>query len=89
MTKHYEKGSRNFVVRFYKKEKTVFIGTAGLLSDLAAQALCHELMSPLKWKPTGTCIDLPNKDGIYCAAVGYKVPFWTNPRKKIDKLFNN
>ncbi len=88
MIEYYEKDGNNFVVRFYKREKTVFIGTAADNSSPTCRE-SHELMASLKWKPLGTSMFLPDKDGIHCLAVGYKVPFWCNPRKKIDKLFNN
>lgn len=81
---HYTKNDRNFVVRF--EEGEVYIGTCGYVSNISAQLVCHETMAPLKWKPTGTFMNLEDKDGYICIGVGYKVPRFVNPRKKIEKL---
>lgn len=81
---HFTKGTRNFVVRFEKKE--VFIGTMGYLGNIAAQMVCHEEMAPLKWKATGTCINLEDKDGNLCLAVGYKLPRFQRRQKSLQKL---
>lgn len=87
----FTKDGRNFVVAFDSEKKKVFVGTAGLISQLAAQMISHELMAPLKWKATGTVIDLADKNGLICPAVGYKMPFWVSPKKAeaiITSLFD-
>lgn len=77
----FTKDGRNFVVYFDSEKKQVFVGTAGLISQLAAQVISHDLMAPLKWKSTGTVMDLEDKNGLICPAVGYKKPFLVSPKK--------
>ena len=48
MIEYYEKDGNNFVVRFYKREKTVFIGTAADNSSPTCR-VSHELMASLIW----------------------------------------
>lgn len=80
-TVFFKKDGRNFVVYFDSEKKQVFVGTAGLISQLAAQVISHDLMAPLKWKSTGTVMDLEDKNGLICPAVGYKKPFLVSPKK--------
>lgn len=87
----FTKEGRNFVVGFDSEKKEVFVGTAGLISQLAAQVISHDLMAPLKWKSKGTVMDLVDKNGLICPAVGYKMPFWVSPKKAeaiIEALFD-
>ena len=85
MIKYFTKDGRKFVVSF-EMDRTVFIGTAGLLSDIAAQKICHEQMVPLRWKATRTFRSLPCDDYI-CTGIGFKVPIFVNAEKAINKLF--
>ena len=80
-TVFFKKDGRNFVVYFDSEKKQVFVGTAGLISQLAAQVISHDLMAPLKWKSTGTVMDLEDKNGLICPAVGYNKPFLVSPKK--------
>lgn len=84
--KNYKKDGRNFIV-YFCNERKVYIGTAGLISNIAAQMICHEVMAKLKWRPTNSAIDLKDQNGNLCVAVGYKVPMFVNPQKAIDRLF--
>ena len=81
---HYEKKGRNFVISI--EEREVFVGTHGYLGNIAAQLVCHEEMAPLKWRATGTCINLPDADGNICLAVGYKLPRFQRRQKSLQKL---
>ncbi|MBP3831734.1 MAG: hypothetical protein ILA02_05110 [Clostridia bacterium] len=81
MKKFFTKNGRNFVVGFDSEKKEVFVGTAGLISQLAAQVISHDLMAPLKWKSKGTVMDLVDKNGLICPAVGYKIPFWVSTKR--------
>ena len=84
--KYYKKDGRQFVVRFEKGGK-IFIGTAALISDIAAQLITREVVAPLNWKPTGSYMDLKDSFGSICTAIGYKIPPFTSARRKINKLF--
>lgn len=87
----FTKDGRNFVVFFDSEKKEFFVGTAGLISQLAAQVISHDLMASLKWKPTGTVMNITDKNGFICPAVGYKKPFWLSTKKaeaKVTSLFD-
>ncbi len=77
----FTKEGREFVVLFDSKKKEVFVGTAGLISPIAAQVISHDLMAPLKWKPLRTVKILKDKTGYTCPAVGYKKPFWVSNKR--------
>ena len=85
MMKEFKKNGRDFVVRFVDKE--VFVGTPACLSDIACQMIVHETMAPLRWKPTGTFMNMTDHTGNFCIGVGYKVPFFKNAEKSVAELF--
>jgi hypothetical protein len=91
MNKYYKKQGRDFVVFFCEKERKVFIGTAKLFSDVAAQLVSHSVIAPLKWKQTKSCMNLTDARGCECIAVGYKFPLFCDTKKcikKVDALFD-
>lgn len=85
-----EKNGRRFIATS-DGDRTVFIGTVGFFSNVAAQMLCHEAMEPLHWKTTGTFANLA-LDGSICTAVGYKIPLtkrflYDNPLDYLETVF--
>ncbi len=89
--RYFTKDGRDFVVAFNEDKKQIFIGTAAFVSDIAAQLICHETMSPLRWKSSKSWRDLKDFNGNTCVAVGYQIPFWVSSKKaeaKIEALFD-
>ena len=75
-----------FVVRFSKDGKEVYIGTPPVLSSIAAQMVCGDVMAPLHWEPSGRQITFLIGE-TWSHGVGYHVPPHTNAEKALDRLF--
>ena len=83
---YYGKDGREFVVRFCERE--IFIGTAGFVSNIAAQIISHNAVEPLHWESTKTACDLVDSKNHLCVAVGYKIPESVNAQERIEELFS-
>ena len=88
MKKTFTKNGRNYFVKV--EGNTLYIGTRGFISNIAARLLCKEIMRPLNWTLTGSFTDIAG-NGYTSVAIGYRIPLITrifgNALKCVESIF--